>query len=266
MKNNNKGFTLVELLIAVTLLVVVAITGAMMMSTSSTLWSRTNTKEKLKYSSQVALAQLKEFTAFAKGIYVDGDYDTSSETFTKVREIWLCEELDEEETVAPGETDKIFVTNKYTYVLRFDEDKEIIYLQEFKSTSSDVNSRVPTEQPLLKDVKKFEVKFDSVKEDEKNPESRRKCSYCDIDLKIEISGKTYEETYKVATKSKPPMFGDSAGYEKIVATPDESIDDDAARANQLKKDLIKNFIAKIYQEKTVDTSESSSEETSSDAG
>ena len=84
--NNSKGFSLVELIIAVALLVVVAITGAMFMSAGSSLWSRTQAREKLQHNTQVALAQFRDYCQSAVAIAIDNDVDFSGDETTTVEE------------------------------------------------------------------------------------------------------------------------------------------------------------------------------------
>ncbi|MCR5150111.1 MAG: prepilin-type N-terminal cleavage/methylation domain-containing protein [Clostridiales bacterium] len=79
-ENSNKsGFTLVELIIAVSLLAVVAVTCGMLMSSATNIWSSTDSRERLQYKSTAAQVFLKEYlsdcAAYCDDTIVSNVYD-----------------------------------------------------------------------------------------------------------------------------------------------------------------------------------------------
>ena len=73
-KPNNRGFSLIELVITAAILAVVTLTVSLMMSSGTGLYRSLNTMAGLQYQSQVCMAQLQEYSLDVNGgIARDGD-------------------------------------------------------------------------------------------------------------------------------------------------------------------------------------------------
>lgn len=91
-RKNNRGFTLVELLVSTAILGIIAVAASAFMVTGTRLYSSLNYAVRLEYEAQLAMAQLQEYTidctqgiawdAAAKTLYIangDGDVRTVDE-------------------------------------------------------------------------------------------------------------------------------------------------------------------------------------------
>ncbi len=71
---NNKGFTLVELLVAIAILSIIAVGITVLMSSGSSIYEDTNRTINLQYDSQIVNAQIGEHAIDCNaGIVIDGD-------------------------------------------------------------------------------------------------------------------------------------------------------------------------------------------------
>ena len=74
MKNDNKGFSLLELIIAFALLAIVSVILLSFMTSGSNMYSSVSTEFALQMQSQVVMAQIKEYVVDCNGaIYFDGE-------------------------------------------------------------------------------------------------------------------------------------------------------------------------------------------------
>lgn len=136
LRDNAKGFSLVELLVCVAILGIIAVCVGMMLNAGTNSYTRINKRVNASYRTQIALTQLKEF-------FIDCD--------------GICE--DEEGNIFILNTDKR--GNKIIYLFTFDADENEIYLETF-STSVDewghLNSN-GEKQPFANHITAFEIKI-----------------------------------------------------------------------------------------------------------
>lgn len=134
LRDNAKGFSLVELLVCIAILGIIAVCVGMMLNAGTNSYTRINKRVNASYRTQIALTQLKEF-------FIDCD--------------GICE--DEEGNIFILNTDNS--GNKIIYLFTFDADENEIYLETF-STSVDewgnLNSN-GTKQPFANHITAFGI-------------------------------------------------------------------------------------------------------------
>ena len=75
-KENKKGFTLTELIVAFGILAVIALCVSFLMTSGTNLFVRVNKNINLSYRSQIPVNQLNEYFTCCNGIYVSDDSET----------------------------------------------------------------------------------------------------------------------------------------------------------------------------------------------
>ena len=116
MKKENKGFSLVELVIAITLLVIVSSILLGFMTTGSNMFRRISTDVSLQMESQVAMAQLREYIIDCNDTLL---YDSSTGSLT-IRN--------------SGPEEHVFVWNAADGIIRYNGDPLAEHVSDFHLT------------------------------------------------------------------------------------------------------------------------------------
>lgn len=136
LKDNAKGFSLVELLVCIAILGVIAVCVSMMLSAGTNSYTKINKRVNASYRTQIALTQMKEF-------FIDCD------------------------AVCKDENGKIYIQNtdesgnKIIYLFTFESDENEVYLETFNATVDEwgnLNSN-GEKQPFANHITAFEIKI-----------------------------------------------------------------------------------------------------------
>ncbi len=148
MGRNNKGFSLVELIVALAIFGVAGVAVFGFMVNSSRLYQRSNVDVKLQYEQQLAVNQIRDMVVESdKGIY----FDDTSKTLALY-----------------GAMKNVSGVKSYPVtVIRYVESEQRLYygVKEFSAVTEITFADVTTDKLLAENVKKFNVDLTKVKND-----------------------------------------------------------------------------------------------------
>lgn len=148
MRQNNKGFSLVELIVALAIFAIAGVAVFGFMVNSSRLYQRTNVEVKLQYEQQLAVNQIRDMVVESdRGIY----FDEASKTLA----LYGAAKQEGASTVYP-------VT-----VVRYVESEQKMYygIKNFAALADVSFASVDTTKLLAENVKEFKVDLTKVKND-----------------------------------------------------------------------------------------------------
>ena len=148
MRQNNKGFSLVELIVALAIFAIAGVAVFGFMVNSSRLYQRTNVEVKLQYEQQLAVNQIRDMVVESdRGIY----FDEASKTLA----LYGAAKQEGAATVYP-------VT-----VVRYVESEQKMYygIKNFAALADVSFAAVDTTKLLAENVKAFKVDLTKVKND-----------------------------------------------------------------------------------------------------
>ncbi len=148
MRRNNKGFSLVELIVALAIFAIAGVAVFGFMVNSSRLYQRTNVEVKLQYEQQLAVNQIRDMVVESdKGIY----FDEASKTLA----LYGAAKQESGATVYP-------VT-----VVRYVQSEQKMYygIKNFAALADVSFASVETKKLLAENVKEFNVDLTKVKND-----------------------------------------------------------------------------------------------------
>ncbi len=197
MVKNNKGFTMVELVVSIAIFAILSIGITNFMVTGTNLFASVNTYVDLQYESQTAMAQLQEYV-------IDSNYsvnwDDTADTLTIVNHIdgYGSDGI-------PGTGDDTITV--VTHVFRLNvADEELLY----GTATHDVADATPTIDPqaiMARHVTGFDVTRGAI-ETVTAEESETGVEYNVFDnitftLTLENHGREYETTQDLFLRNKP---------------------------------------------------------------
>jgi len=119
MKQDNKGFSLIELVIAISLLAIVSAMLLNFMTTGSTMFRRVSTDVSLQMESQVAMTQLREYVIDCNDTLT---YDQAAHTLTVLNS---------------GAEEHVFTWDPSDGIIRYNGDPLTVHVSAFHLTQVD---------------------------------------------------------------------------------------------------------------------------------
>lgn len=180
MKRNNKGFSLVELLVSFAVLAVVTVMISMMMTSGSNLFTRNKNVIDLQYKSQVATAQLYDYFKVCNGGIA---YDNTSDTIAGIQ--------------------KLSDTSGKMYVFKLDATEHVLYMYEIDISVEEVEGGGLSYDPSVINLNSFEA--------------QPMCSYVDsidVDVKFDYIGDSDTEKLGKAMVLSLNLKAGSSSYSK----------------------------------------------------
>ena len=183
MIRNNKGVTLVELIVTIAMLGIISVAIQGFITISAKVNANVVSDVKLQYESQLVMANVQKYIVNAnKGVFVNNNT------------VLLASDTDREE-----DDINLFV---------FDESENILYYGE-GSVKAGVLTTVSV-YTLAKNVTDFDVTFESI-------ETTDKASQANIILKMERNGEEYLGTQSIALRNNPRITNDwIVDYQTII--------------------------------------------------
>ena len=169
MRNNDHGFTLVELIVSIALLGIIAVAAAGFLVTGTRTYTNVNYSVRLQYETQLAMNQIQDYVMnCSQGIVRDGSTLYIVNSDDSLQEISLK------------------------------EDQKLYYVGN-KTAASDIGSITPNDL-MAENVTAFGVTFSPAPTEQNKTTTATTAT---VTLKMERGGKSYTGTQTIALRNKP---------------------------------------------------------------
>jgi prepilin-type N-terminal cleavage/methylation domain-containing protein len=184
-RKNNRGFTLVELLVSTAILGIIAVAASAFMVTGTRLYSSLNYAVRLEYEAQLAMAQLQEYTIdCTQGIAWDVTTDATGTTKTLY--------------IANGDGD-ISTADEVVHAFVYNNDEQTIsYKRTATGAGFPENLTFPVDALMAEHVTAMDVDLNMG-----DKEVVLAGNQADIMLEMARGNKTYSATQVLALRNQP---------------------------------------------------------------
>lgn len=184
-RKNNRGFTLVELLVSTAILGIIAVAASAFMVTGTRLYSSLNYAVRLEYEAQLAMAQLQEYTIDCnQGIAWDVTTDATGTTKTLY--------------IANGDGD-ISTADEVVHAFVYNNDEQTIsYKRTATGAGFPENLTFPVDALMAEHVTAMDVDLNMG-----DKEVVLAGNQADIMLEMARGNKTYSATQVLALRNQP---------------------------------------------------------------
>lgn len=157
-KKNNKGYSLMELIVSFAILGFVAIAVLTIMNAGTSMFSSVDSEINLQSKSQIAMAQFQQYFLSCKGICVE-DYSITEAEEESSAEESTTEANTEENQDIDGDFVVYVVNEEKVYAFRFCEEEQKIFFGEAPITTAATDLVLDKiTDPFCSDVADFGVK------------------------------------------------------------------------------------------------------------